>query len=313
MSQAAYLLSLIRERRRTGPKEPSYRSLHRVADRAIASVRGIFRSAVAQTKKETITAKLEMAIAHHAREAALSCIPWDEIGAKILENRLTEKFLQIIIAAGTAAQRHQPEGLQLRLGARNDDQAELLEPSDLGAIFDASNPHAIKVATEKAAAMVTAINEETREALRLAVASAIEEGRPPRVAARDIRDMIGLNSRQQEAINTLRDGGATELEVARAIREAVNYRADMIARTETLRASNLGQQALWDVAEDSGLIDATAQREWVATPDERECPQCGALDGKLFPLDGVIHTEFGDYTEPPIHPHCRCVMVLNIQ
>lgn len=313
MSTAHHLVALIRERRLRAPKQPSYRALHSIADRSVPSVRAIFRRAVAETKKDTITARLEAALAHHARESAYMAIAWGDVGAKILERRLTEKFLRIIVAAGTAAQRHQPPGLELRLGVRQDDKEALARPPDVSLIFNASNPEAIKAALEKSAELVMSISEETRTGIRNSIARAIDEGRPPRIAAKDIRDMIGLNARQQQSIDSMRDDGASDLEIAKATREALNYRAEMIARTETMRASNLGQRALWDVADEAGLIDATATREFVATPDERECPVCAGLDGKTFGLDEPIHTDFGDVTEPPVHPNCRCVMVLNIR
>jgi len=73
-------------------------------------------------------------------------------------------------------------------------------------------------------------------------------------------------------------------------------RALKIARTETIAVSNEG--ALLGYA-DSGVVE---KAEFYAALDERVCPDCNALHGKVYKLSeahGVI----------PVHPNCRCVML----
>lgn len=77
------------------------------------------------------------------------------------------------------------------------------------------------------------------------------------------------------------------------------YRTLMITRTEIMRASNLGALAIYEQN-----ADILSGWEWVATKDERTCPICGALDGKVF--------KFGDpMMAPPSGSHigCRCTPV----
>lgn len=77
------------------------------------------------------------------------------------------------------------------------------------------------------------------------------------------------------------------------------YRTVLIARTEIMRASNLGALAIYEQNR-----DILRGWEWVATRDERTCKICGALDGKVF--------KFGDpQLAPPSgsHPGCRCTAV----
>lgn len=77
------------------------------------------------------------------------------------------------------------------------------------------------------------------------------------------------------------------------------YRTVLIARTEIMRASNLGALAIYEQNQ-----DILRGWEWAATLDERTCPVCGALDGKVF--------KFGDpQLAPPSgsHPGCRCTAV----
>jgi len=74
------------------------------------------------------------------------------------------------------------------------------------------------------------------------------------------------------------------------------YRTALIARTEIMRASNLGALAVYERNQD--VLEGW---EWAATRDERTCRICGALDGKVF--------KFGDPQIPPpmgSHPGCRC-------
>lgn len=73
----------------------------------------------------------------------------------------------------------------------------------------------------------------------------------------------------------------------------------LIARTETMRASNLGALAAYE--ENADILSGW---EWTATKDERTCPICGAMDGKRF--------KFNDpQLQPPSgsHPGCRCTIV----
>jgi len=77
------------------------------------------------------------------------------------------------------------------------------------------------------------------------------------------------------------------------------YQTTMIARTEILRASNLGALAVYE--ENADILSGW---EWTATKDERTCPICGAMDGKRF--------KFNDpQLQPPSgsHPGCRCTIV----
>ena len=69
------------------------------------------------------------------------------------------------------------------------------------------------------------------------------------------------------------------------------YRMEMIARTEVLRAHNQGRQKFHDRV-------GVRRIEWLTMGDERVCPVCGPLDGKVFPLER--------FPRQPAHPACRC-------
>ena len=68
-------------------------------------------------------------------------------------------------------------------------------------------------------------------------------------------------------------------------------RATLIARTETLRAHNEGRKVFYR------QVGITKVR-WLIADDDRTCPVCRPLDGKVFGIDEV--------DGPPGHPGCRC-------
>ena len=59
-------------------------------------------------------------------------------------------------------------------------------------------------------------------------------------------------------------------------------------------AINFTDYAMVQAYEDAGVEKV----EWVTQHDERVCPECGSLDGKVFPLDAV----------PLKHWGCRCYL-----
>jgi len=68
------------------------------------------------------------------------------------------------------------------------------------------------------------------------------------------------------------------------------YRADMIARTETIRAYNEAARNTYKKAGVKKYI-------WVAAYGERTCPECADRDGNIYDMDD---------SPPPLHPNCRC-------
>ena len=77
----------------------------------------------------------------------------------------------------------------------------------------------------------------------------------------------------------------------------LRYRLEMIARTEILRASNMGTLKIY-----SDNSDVLRGWEYIATKDERTCDVCGPLDGKRF-------TFRQNRYQPPLHPNCRCAVL----
>lgn len=97
-------------------------------------------------------------------------------------------------------------------------------------------------------------------------------------------------------------------------------RADMIARTETMRAANAGLAEGW---KQSGVV---TKKIWLTAGDA--CEICEPLNGMEVGLEetffdkGDEHSyedgegnqktvvlDYGDVETPPLHPFCRCTMV----
>lgn len=80
-------------------------------------------------------------------------------------------------------------------------------------------------------------------------------------------------------------------------------RATMLARTEIIRAFHL---ATIQEYRNWGLEEVYVKAEWQTAEDDRVCPRCQALQGKIFTLDEI---EF----LIPLHPLCRCIALPYIE
>jgi len=218
--------------------------------------------------------------------------------------------------------------------------------------FDLMNPKSVEILRAYEFELIRDITQETVEGIRDVVLRAFQEGGHPYEQAREIRDVIGLTARQEQAVDNFRralESGvpqdmrrALERElrdhrfdptllralsseqrlpraridqmVARYRERYLKHRAEVIARTETIRAANLGQQALWRQAVDQGLIPPGAERVWITAGDERTCDFCGPLDGMTVGLEDYFSSAANNrsYTTltPPLHPQCRCSLGL---
>lgn len=100
-------------------------------------------------------------------------------------------------------------------------------------------------------------------------------------------------------------------------RKYLKYRAETIARTESLRATNMGVQDAWRQAIDAGAApESYVRRKWIVARDERTCPVCSAVP-KMNGKYGVkfampFATPNGPVMLPPLHPDCRCTVVIRV-
>jgi SPP1 gp7 family putative phage head morphogenesis protein len=83
-------------------------------------------------------------------------------------------------------------------------------------------------------------------------------------------------------------------QAGKTVFKTVQQRAELIARSETMRAYNQGALKF------EAKIGVT-KVVWLTAGDERLCPDCEPLDGKEYPLVSL--------PSQPLHPACRCTHV----
>jgi hypothetical protein len=215
--------------------------------------------------------------------------------------------------------------------------------------FDLLNPDAIAFLSTYVMELIKQVSDETRRAIADVVMNAFQYGGHPYEQARTIRNMIGLTQQQSQAVanfrrmleneplaaltRDLRDHrfAATLQQVGRMkgqlSKEQIDkmaqryydrylkYRAEMIARTETIRASAMGQMETWRQAIAQGLLPQNMKRKWTVTYDDRLCKSCRSIP-KLNPegrgMDEQFMSDIGAVDGPPLHPHCRCALVKKV-
>ncbi len=129
------------------------------------------------------------------------------------------------------------------------------------------------------------------------------------------QNLKGVSEEMKEALRKevsmgLMNGESTSLLRSRIkdVLDTTIQRAEMIVRTETNRAFNMGH---FQAAKDSGLNlvkEWSAQNERTSKNGNRvPCPICDSLDGKQTTIDGHFKASNGNlYLLPPVHPHCAC-------
>lgn len=167
--------------------------------------------------------------------------------------------------------------------------AATLAAAEVGIAFNLENPFALEFVQGYTFRFAESLAKTSRDALREVVARAQRDGLTIDELRRALQDEVAAWS---------------------------DARAEQIARTETIRASNQGAKLAYRQA---GITEI----EWLAVDDS--CPYCKALDGRRVSIDAtflqlgdVFHPEgadaplvvtYEDIDAPPAHPNCRCTIV----
>jgi hypothetical protein len=273
-----------------------------------ARVAGVVKGAVNAAKREILIDAVATYVEHGDIEGLRI---FGEHASRAFHDRLDELhdvLLETLILGGRAAARTIDEtGTFLTRNAALN--VRYLRPFVIS--FDETNPLAERWAREHSAELITEISQETRKAVRVAIHQGFEQGLTPRQTALTIRNLVGLTERQTIALlrrQAMRiEAGSSAADSIRWLRrnseQQVRKRALMIARTETIAASNEGQRQLWQQSIDKGLLAPTVERIWIVTPDDRNCSLCQAMAGERATISGLFKDGFSG---PPLHPNCRC-------
>jgi len=205
-----------------------------------------------------------------------------------------------------------------------------------GGSLTLTEANAVQIAQQRAGQLVAGINADSQEAIRTVLAASMNGDYTPQETARLVRSVVGLDPRRAQAVVNYRDGlsmvqagdmtpqaimdqftlsrrvGQTlsqdrvDMLVSQYADRQLASRATTISRTETMRAAQDGQNALWDEAANRGLFDpATAELVWVIT--DEACDDCQENEA-ASPIPYGSEWPAGD---PPVHPNCRCDISLD--
>ena len=170
------------------------------------------------------------------------------------------------------------ETASILVGLIEAEGTRVLDVLDLDMAFDVTNPNVTRWIADYAPKFSDALEKVNTDLLRTTLAEGMEAGETiPELMAR-------VNS---------------------TFAEFDRYRAEMIARSETSRASN---QAALESYRQSGVV---TRKVWMVAPDC--CDICAALDGKVVGIDEeFFDDDYGDGSGPPLHPNCvlpgtRCI------
>jgi len=116
----------------------------------------------------------------------------------------------------------------------------------------------------------------------------------------------GVSDSNKQAIRRIISDGMVNEQNSGQIEKAImevnssigEKQANMIVRTETMRAVNQGSMNRYK----KGGVERV---EFLAVLDERTCEECSQLDGKVFYID--------DAPDMPRHENCRCILIPTIE
>jgi hypothetical protein len=197
--------------------------------------------------------------------------------------------------------------------------------AEVGVSFDLVPARAVTAAEAQAGEIAGAITDTARTAVRTIIARGLAEGRSIDAVAAEVRSVIGLHPRWANAVANRRralEGQKNPPAPARIDVLVTQYRdrllthqARTIARTETMRALNLGTHEGHRLAVATGAYPEGVVREWVTAPldgpsGKRVCPVCRPLSGTQVGLEEPWQTANGPVLTPPAHAACRCRVVL---
>jgi hypothetical protein len=251
-------------------------------------------------------ARLERAVATHSLWLIQQAIEWGNL-EKILQD-LTQPAMRAGYVAGavSGAAALRSEGITFR--------------------FNAIDPHAVEYAKRASGLLITEVMDEQKAVVSAVIAQSQTGALTWQEAAARIKQTIGLTERQATALERYRQEvtaeGRASAQVSRMVekyrKQLLTARATLIARHETLTATNEGRlQAMREAIRQGGMPMNRTVRKWITAHDERVCPICGPMDGEEVRADSPWSVEIpGTKSKPattvecwvPQEAHVQCLL-----
>ncbi len=204
-------------------------------------------------------------------------------------------------------------------------ELEFVIEAPVDRMFTSISNRATDYATTRSAQLVREVDQSNRLTIRRIIGEAFTGPTTVRDTAMKLRRVVGLHSRWANAVLNFDDQQMTRLikdgltvDQARAKADVltkryrdrlIRRRAEMIARTELMQASNFGRYSAWEASEKVGLVDPVTRKRWVTAPKGSSygppCDECTAMaQSSRFnppPWNGSFPNGL---SMPPAHPHC---------
>lgn len=313
-------------------------TLERIARKYDPKIQKALLQAFAQIKDLNTQKKVAETLVSGGIEAVMQLIaPETPI---IIGKQIRDELDDAIIESGRASIAVLPKGAVLEEGFR----------------FASTNPRTAAFINQYELNLISEVSNETLAAVRQGLADDIITGRNPIDTAREFRKNIGLTQSQERAVRNYRkyletgDNQALHRKLRdrrfdRTIRSAqandrplskrqidkftdryrqktIKYRAEVIGRTESLRATSIGNQEAIDQMVAEGAVDPDTRKFWSPSRDERvrawhlRIPE---LNPDGVPLTGTFVTPLGPmrYPRDPAGSakntiQCRCGVLYRV-
>lgn len=303
-----------------------YSGVYDSADSGSDAIEQQVTAALVKLRSIVTMEQLAEAIKSNALDQVLEGVDFKNFETN-LQNALRVTILAIVDASGTESAKL----LQDQVAGAPAPPPEDHQKSDWRVQYSPSSQAAVDWAKQYTANLVSQVTDETRAAIRGAVVAGIAAGKTNAGRrgkliggiAKDIHPLIGLTSQQSSALGTYRtqleDQALPQPQIDRLVLkksgELLRARAELIAKTEGIKAMNQGQYFTWQQAvADKTLNPSYSRRIWVTYGDEKVCPVCQGLSHQIVKMDEpFVDLNDAPLMTPPGHPRCRCRQSLTFE
>lgn len=278
-----------------------YGRLTRLSNRMGHAIQADLFSGIRTFKRRISADAIQKAWAAGDYHKVMGIIPWHELPGDL--GKAAGKVRDTTLAAADVSIKALPPNANKRLR------------------FDATNPQLRSYLNERTASMIKYVEDDAKTVVQRYITRTFTEGMSAKKVAENLKGSIGLLPQHEVALENYKDGlraGGLSLGKVEKLGDAyeeklLNYRVDMIAKTEVRLATNYGQLSVWKESATQGLIDKDrALKEWVVDGDP--CDVCEPMDAVRVGIYETWTIEFPDGSTDEVdiptesHPHCMCGM-----